>query len=135
MTARVKSTLIVSVTLLIGIVLGALLHARLSEDRIERIAFLRSQRGFERGIERMIDYESDEQREAVREILDGTAGRIGLHYQDSRGEMGGIIDSMRMELSTVLTEEQMERLDERLEMRRPERWRQRRGPRGEPPPR
>ena len=119
MSPRVKSALLLAATLLIGGVLGALLHARLAERRIERIAFLRSSQGFARYLERAIEPESPEQRAAVRAILDRAAARMGEHVARSRRERRAILDSTRAELRTVLSEEQMARLEARLAPRRP----------------
>lgn len=118
MNARTKSTLLLLATLLIGMLLGALVHARMVDHRIERLAMLRSQRGFARFIEQTVEPRDAEQREAVRQILDGAAVRMGRHMADSRREMAGILDSTRQELREVLTEEQLARLDRRLERHR-----------------
>ena len=134
MTPRVKSALLLVATLLIGGVLGALLNARMAEQRMERIAFLRSQRGFVRGIEQAIEFRDEAQQEAVRRILDGSAERIREHMLESRAEVQAILESTRVELGTVLSDEQMEALDEQMQLRRPSPWRERRGPPlGRPP--
>jgi cytosine/adenosine deaminase-related metal-dependent hydrolase len=132
MTARVKSSLLLVATLLIGMVLGALLNARLAEQRLERIASLRSARGFSAFIERSIEYRDEAQREAVRAILDRAGARMTAHMEETRREVRALFDSTRAELSTVLTEEQLEQLEQRLEMGRQNR-RPRGGPRRPPP--
>jgi hypothetical protein len=132
MTPRVKSALLLALTLLIGMVLGALLNARLAEQRLERLAFLRTQRGFTRFLERAITPRDEAQREAVRAVLERSAVRLSDHMQRSRAEMEAILDSTRAELQTVLTDEQMEQLEQRLQMRPPDR-RDRRLRRGPPP--
>ena len=139
MTARVKSILLLLATLLIGMVLGALVNARLAEQRLERIAFLRSQRGFIQAMERAIAPHDEAQREAVRAILDEAALRMATQLQQNGRAMQAILDSTKTELQTVLDADQLqrlERLEERLERRRPRGPgpRERRAPRRRPPP-
>lgn len=133
MTPRAKSALLLIGTLLIGIVLGVLLHARLSEQRIERLAFLRSQRGFVRFMERAIEPRDEEQRQAIRAVLERAAQRMAEHQTESRREARVILDSTRAELRALLTDEQLRQLEEHLEFRRE--YRPGRGRRGPPPPR
>ena len=111
---RIKSAVIIAVTLVIGMVLGGLITAQLAHDRMDRIAALRSQRGFARFIERSIDYESPAQQEAVHEILDRTSVRMFEHLRRSREETASILDSARDELGKVLSPEQMEHLEQKL---------------------
>ena len=134
MLARLKSAGIIFVTLIMGMVLGGLLTARIVQSRIDEVAALRSQHRFTRFIERSIEFESEEQREQVSEILDRTAGRMFDHLRSSRREARSILDSARAELGEVLSKEQMERLERRLR-RRPHRGRPERPFDGPPPPR
>ena len=143
MTARSKSILLLLATLLIGMVLGALINARLAEQRLERIAFLRTSRGFVRFWEEAVEPQDERQREAIEAVLEQAGRRLAEHMQTSRGEMQNIIDSTKTELDALLTPEQRERLERRMrrrgqnrfEDRRPERFEERRGPpgRGGPP--
>lgn len=117
--------------MIIGMVLGGLLTARIVNDRMDHIESVRSQRGFTRFIERSIKYESPEQQQEVAEILEGTSERMFQHLRLSRQQTRQILDSTRAELGEVLSEEQMEKLEKRL--RRHRRDRPMRG--GEGPPR
>lgn len=132
MSPRGKSILLLLATLAIGIVLGALLNARLADHRIQRIESLRSQRGFTRYIERAIEPQDEAQREAVRDILQQSGERMNMHMRQSREQVRSILDSTRLALDSVLTDEQMEQLDRRLEERRRD-GRPSRGRRGPPP--
>ena len=114
MNARAKSMLLLLVTLLIGMVLGALLHARIAEQRIERLAFLQSQPGFIRYMERAIEPQDAAQQEAIRAILYKTARSLATQRYSMQEETRAILDSTRAELARVLTEEQMEQLEERI---------------------
>jgi vacuolar-type H+-ATPase subunit H len=115
---RLKSAAILAVTLVIGMVLGGLITARIVQQRFDQIAALRSERGFHRFIERAIEYESPEQREQVREVIDRMSGRMFEHLRSSRSEATEILDSARAELSEILSAEQMEQLEKRLRRRR-----------------
>ena len=127
MNARLKSFLVIFATLLIGVVLSAVVNARMSEQRIERIAAYRSERGFIRYLERGIEPRDEAQQEEIREILSGAAARTAERSMQYRMEMRRLIDSTHAELADILTPEQQQRLREHLEVRP----RHRRGPRGE----
>lgn len=118
MSTRGKSALILIAVLAIGMVLGAIINARIASQRMERIAFVRTQRGFVRAMENVIDIEDGETREAVRVILDSAAVRIEAHMSETRSEMQAILDSTRNQLQTVLSPEQMEQLEQHLRERR-----------------
>ncbi|MGI9174642.1 MAG: hypothetical protein ACR2GR_04935 [Rhodothermales bacterium] len=138
MTARSKSILLLLATLLIGMVLGALINARLAEQRLERIAFLRSSRGFVRFWEEAVEPQDEAQREAIEAVLEQAGRRLAEHMRTTSGEMQDIIDSTKTELDALLTPEQRARLERRMqrrrqnrfEDRRPERFEERRGPPG-----
>ena len=70
MTARTKSTLLLLGTLLIGMLLGVFVHTLMVQNRIERIASLRSQAGFVRFMGNMIEPTDDAQRRAIRDVLE-----------------------------------------------------------------
>lgn len=116
--ARLKSVAIIVVMLIIGMVLGGLLTARIVQNRFDRIEALRTQHGFTRFMERSIEFESPEQREEVRRILDRTADRMFEHLRSSRREAMQIMDSARADLSQILSERQMEQLERHLRRRR-----------------
>jgi uncharacterized membrane-anchored protein YhcB (DUF1043 family) len=111
---RWKSAGIIILTLIIGIVLGGLVTTRIVNKRMEDISTVRSQRGFTRFIEKSIEYESDEQRQEVAKILDRTAESMFQHLRLSRRQSRDILDSARTELSGVLSEEQMKKIEKRL---------------------
>lgn len=135
MNARAKSMLLLLITLLIGMVLGALLHARIAEQRMEQLAFLRSQPGFIRYMERAIAPQDAAQQEAIRTILDKTARSLAAQRFSMQEETRAILDSTRAELARVLTEEQMAQLEERINQGR-QRFERRPGPPGrDSPPR
>ena len=117
MNPRTKSALLLTLTLLIGMVLGALLNARLAEQRIERIAFLRSSQGFIRFMNRAIVPRDEAQQAAIHAVLERAAMRMADHLYETRTEMRAIIDSTQAELRSILTTEQMNQLEESLRIR------------------
>ncbi len=132
LTARTKSALLIVATLIIGAVIGALVHARITDQRFDRLAAMRSHRGFARLIERSVEFESPEQREAVLDIADAASTRLFENMQRTRRETAEILDSTREQLSHVLSPDQMEQLEKRLMRHRSEQMRRR--PRDMPPP-
>ena len=139
MTARTKSILLLLATLLIGMVLGALVNARLAEQRLERLAFLRTSRGFVRFWEEAVEPQDEAQREAIEAVLQQAGRRLAEHMRTSQGEMQNIIDSTKTRLDALLTPAQRERLEQRMQRRQhrfrerpPRRFEERRGPPGRP---
>jgi hypothetical protein len=133
MSTRFKSAVLILVTLVIGGIIGALIHAQITERRFDRLDTLRSNRGFVRMIERSIEFDSPEQREQVLDIADETAVRLFETMQRTRRDTKAILDSTRQQLAEILSEEQLEQLEKRL-LRRPDRLKGRRPGRRPPPP-
>ncbi len=133
MGTRIKSTLLILATLVIGGIIGALIHAQVSEQRFERLESLRTNRGFARFIDRVIEFDTPEQREQVLDIVDAASVRLFENMQKTRRESRAILDSTRAKLAEVLSEEQLEQLDRHLTRRREGR-RHRRGPMDDGPP-
>lgn len=118
MTARTKSTLLLLGTLLIGMLLGVFVHTLMVESRIERLTSLRSQAGFVRFMENMIEPTDDAQRRAIRDVLEETAEQLDMHHAASREAVEGIMESFRASLDSLLTEEQIQALNDRMERKR-----------------
>ena len=111
MTTRIKSTLLLSLTLVIGMVLGAVINAYVAKRRFEHVGYLRSERGFTKHIEDAIEPRDEAQRNAVHAILERSATRMCEHMQVSAAEGKQIMDSTRAELARVLTPEQLQLFD------------------------
>lgn len=118
MTARTKSTLILIATLALGIVLGSLITGAAVNRRLDRIAEMRTARGMAFFLERAIQPESEEQREAIRAVLDDAAPAFTEVMRESRERMARLTDSLRAELEPLLSDEQKARLEEGMRMRR-----------------
>jgi uncharacterized membrane protein len=137
MTTRIetRSALILLATLLIGALLGALITGALAQRRISRVAEMR-ERGFGMHIERIIQPRDEEQREALRAVLEVAAQRHQEIMRGAREQLEDQLRQMREELFPLLDEEQRQRLESAAEGFRPGGFRGPPGPsgRGRPGP-
>jgi ERCC4-type nuclease len=137
MSPRIKSILLLVAVFVIGGLVGALIQARMAEERIGRIAVHRSERGFVRFMERGIEPTDDTQAEQIRSILQESSTRMAEQARMNRQSIRSIVDSTRAELNQVLTPDQQQALREHIEQSRPMMRRgdgpnrERRGPPGE----
>jgi hypothetical protein len=137
MTDRTKSALLLGAILVLGIVIGSLLTGAIVNRRIDSLAEARGR--MSAFFLDAIEPESEEQAEAIREVLEGAAPRFKEIYDNTRSEMRRLRDSVMAELDPILSDLQKERLEERMRFGpRPPFDRQRRpgfrpGPHGPPP--
>ena len=134
MTDRTKSVLLIVATLVIGMVLGSLVTGAIANRRLDSLAEARGR--MSAFFVDAIEPESEEQAEAIREVLDGAAPRFKEIFEATRGEMKRLSDSVMAELDPILTDEQKERLEKRMQLRlrRPPRGREGRPGFGDGPP-
>ncbi|MGD8539780.1 MAG: hypothetical protein PVI66_13775 [Candidatus Aminicenantes bacterium] len=134
MNTKVKIALIIIVTLVIGIVLGAMVNRALLRHKIRRAFDERNPKGMISFIERNIQPTPD-QREQIREILK----KHRINSQEIREkfmeDMRLEFESLEAELDPILTPEQKNRLKRRFRgpWRDPRRFPDRHGPRRKPP--
>ena len=118
MNVKLKTSIIIIITLLIGIVIGALgsgmIRKNIYKDRITRF---RKPEGFVNRIENIIEPDSIQQ-VVIRTILLNHHKRIRVVSEQYHVEMKALIDSLKNELKPILTPEQQERLNERLQRRK-----------------
>ncbi len=108
MKTRYKSLILLLCTLIVGMVLGALIHGTVMGNRIKRSALRLGQfEGMTRRFERYIDLEP-EQREAMEEIFKKHKANLDSH----RIQFFTLMDSLNKELEPILTDEQKEKLAE-----------------------
>ncbi len=112
MNPRAKSTAALLVTLIIGFVLGALFMITVRRRHMERIEKIREQQGFMFFHERLIQ-PTEAQRDTLQKILQKYSPRFFDIARRHRKEISVLRDSLLIELETVLTPEQMQRLKER----------------------
>jgi hypothetical protein len=137
MQTRTKSTFLLLAVLLLGILIGILLSGVLVNRRMDRLARMRTGPGIAFFIEDAVRPQSDEQRARIREVLDAAAPRFAEVFDQTREELDALSDSVMLELSGVLSEDQMEELRRHLEGRKrrmPRRGRDGEWRRGPPPP-
>ena len=140
MSPRVKSALLLLISVGIGMLLGALLQARLAEQRLERLALLRSEMGLARALERIIEPTDEAQRQAIQGVLESSVQNIAAHMRQNRERSVALLDSTMQALHAVLSDEQIAQLNEqmvrwqeRMRMRRDGARRQQPRRRGPPP--
>lgn len=127
MTTKTKTTLILLLTLLIGILLGVFLDRTMMRYHLQkRFSEVRQVRGINRILESLIRPD-ESQYEAVRNILEKYSKKLHDQREKSFQQMESIMDSLRTELDHVLTDEQKMRLKKEVE-----RMRQRRDRRPHP---
>ncbi len=122
---RKKAILFLSLTLVIGILIGSMLpgflfrmrdnqwkgrgeHGRNGQPH-DRQAMRKH--GFEKKIYEITKADSS-QRKAIKPILDETSAKIDAMQQQSFAKMAAVMDSMKMKLKPLLTEEQMKDLED-----------------------
>ena len=112
MNIKTKAILIIIVTLVIGIFIGAMLNRALLQNRIRRTFSMRNPNVMVSYYEEIIEPDAD-QREMIREILDKHAKSISEFREKTRKEMLSSYEEMMAQLNLVLTPEQKKRLEER----------------------
>jgi len=134
-----KAAVMLFVTLVLGIALGALGVGALSRQRNEQVQQLRHAPGFVAHMEEVIQPRDSAQREKLEPILAATAARNDTILRGTNEQLRAALDSMRAKLAPVLDAPQRERLDQAAKLAPPIRpageGRGEQGPpRGEGPP-
>jgi len=113
MSTKVKSSLIVLTTLLLGVVLGALSTGALQKKKQALQNRMPHHERFERIMQRIIQ-PTGEQAQQIQAILDKRYDQIAGLQESFQDQIFALYDSMRTDLSQILTPAQQERLDRRL---------------------
>ena len=121
---KVKTTIVIIITLIFGIVLGAMLNRTFMHQRIRRAFDAVNPNRFTMILERAID-PTAEQKKQIREILQRHAKQAEELRKNAMVEMQTSMQSLQKELDSVLTPEQKERLEKMVKERRP--WMRRDG--------
>ena len=124
MNMKVKTTVVIIITLIIGIVLGAMLNRTFLHQRIRRAFDAVNPNRFTMILERAID-PTAEQKKQIREILQKHSKDISDLRKNLRDGMQSSLQSLQKELDFVLTPEQKERLEKMMREREP--WMRRDG--------
>lgn len=123
MNTRTKSALLIIGTLIVGVLIGVLATARVTDQRIDRMRELRSRSGFEETVLQALGPISEEQTAAIKVILSESHERMGDLRREWRASLRAEGDSMRKALREVLTPQQIGALDDWMtrQQRRPRR--------------
>ena len=106
MKIEFKTAIILILTLIVGMILGALIYGTVMRSHVKQTALrLRTPGGFIRRMEMVMDLD-ESQRDRVHEIL--------LNHHEKMVQLGFevrvMMDSLQKELEPILTKEQMNRL-------------------------
>lgn len=117
MKTQTKSALVLIVTLLVGVAIGAVGWSIVHNERMERMREMRREGGLYGVIDRYIDPESAGQEERLRAVADRYHRQLEDIYGLARSQRNVALDSMRAELSTMLSPVQQEAMAEWLRPR------------------
>lgn len=131
MNMKVKTTLIIIITLILGIILGAMLNRAFVHLRIQRAFDAVNPNRFAMILEEVID-PTPKQKKQIREILKKHANTVSELRKNLDEGIASSFMTLQKELDSVLTPEQKERLEKTVRRRRPWMRRNRRFP--WPPP-
>ncbi|NKB86760.1 MAG: hypothetical protein GKS06_00870 [Acidobacteria bacterium] len=131
MTARGRSYLLLGITLLIGMLLGALTVGALGRARAGRIEGMRHEDRFVRDMERILRPRDETQAAAIRPVLEATASRNREAMGEFDARMREALETLVRDLEPHLDTEQLARLQRFADRPPPPR----RPPGRRPPPR
>ncbi|MEE4310407.1 MAG: hypothetical protein V2J62_00945 [candidate division KSB1 bacterium] len=121
MKTTTKTSLILMVTLLAGMLVGVLLDRTLLRHEFRnKVAGVRDPKGVIRLMERIIEPDED-QYEQIMDIVSKHSKQMHAIGDSSRKQIEAVMDSMKKEIDPVLTDEQKARLERRIE--RMQQWR------------
>ena len=109
MNIKLKTSLLIIFTLIIGIVIGAMLNRAFLHNRVQRVFQKRAPNVFVQSYVQAIRPEQEQQKQ-IQKILDVYAQRMWEIREKNRQDLEVLMEAMQAELETVLTPEQMERL-------------------------
>ena len=109
MDIKVKTALILIVTLLIGIVFGAMLYRAMFQSKVKGFLEMRTPDGFIRKFENAVDTTPDK-KEKIKKILDKYGEQFFEMNQEHRKEVSLLFNSLREELAEILTPEQIRKM-------------------------
>lgn len=116
MTPQTKSALLLGGALVTGVLLGALIVGAFVSQRVDRLDALREPARLARFMEDAIEPTSPAQRDSIRAVLRYRARQTAAILQDTRRDLHAVQDSLRADLQPLLSDEQLNRLRERMRM-------------------
>lgn len=140
LSSRTKALLLAVLIFLVGGICGAIVTRRALVKQVRRAEALMQRRGPARGpqlqqrwlgrLTRDLDL-SEEQKLKIRDILDESRERTRNQRRDVNRKLRSMLDSTRVGILDILTEEQRLEYDENRQ-RYQKLWRRRQGPEGRP---
>ena len=110
---KLKSLTLLFATLLIGFVLGALVMGVVVREKVQTARAFTTQDGFIQQVETLIKPTNARQKKTVDRVLQRYGARVESLFDSSRQELATEIDNMTLELTDVITSDQLSRLDEK----------------------
>jgi len=128
---KMKATLIILFTFLVGMLAGALINRAIMQHEVKKFLRVPPPQIFVSHLERLIE-PTPEQREAVTKVLEKYAKKFMEMHSKIQKTISPIQEELKKELYPLLTKQQKDRLEHRFsEM---ERFDKRRRFKGGPPP-
>jgi len=112
MNVKIKTTLIILTTLILGLFLGAGLHRLYIQQRIKKIFTLQRPPMMARTLERIIQ-PTPEQRVEIRRILRRHTQRLLEIRREYQEKLRREMEAIRQEIDPILTPQQKKRLERR----------------------
>jgi hypothetical protein len=113
-----KPAIVISCTLIIGMILGALLLSVIMYYRMQQLHHLMGRRGMHDRLIEALGPLSSAQRDAVKQEIEKSSIRIDSTFNAGRLQIDAMFDSMVVRLDLLLTEEQRIRLHQEVTRRR-----------------
>ena len=111
MRAKTKSAVVLIVTLLIGVAIGALGWSTLHSKRMEKLRDARNERqSFYSMVESKVAPLQEGQQPDLERVVEEYRRQFGQLYRDAVRDRSALMDSMVVELDSILTDEQSQRL-------------------------
>ncbi len=117
MNVKTKTSLVIVFTLITGMIIGALLSRALLQNRVQRVFSMRNPNAFVQSYLETIKPDSDQEKQ-IKEILERNGQRFDDIRSKSRQDLESSMLAMMSELESVLTPEQLKRLEENPPMGR-----------------
>lgn len=114
MNASLRSTLLLALTLAVGVLFGAVGGGALARLQRDRVRDLRRPPGFVAHLEEVIRPRDGAQRDAIHPLLEATAAANDRVIRDANDRLRARMDSLRAALAPLLDADQRERLDREM---------------------
>jgi uncharacterized protein YneF (UPF0154 family) len=112
MNVKTKTSLVIVFTLITGMIIGALLSRALLQNRVQRVFSMRNPNAFVQSYLETIKPDANQEKQ-IKEILERNGQRIAEIRSKSRENLESSMVAMMSELESVLTLEQIKRLEEK----------------------